>query len=81
MGFLAAGDRDRPDRGVIAFFFLVHCDAHKSDARSIWRNLRIADPNKIEQIFFCDVALLSVNATECEGEKKGNDEARMTNDE
>jgi hypothetical protein len=36
--------------------------------------LRVADPDKIEQIFFGDVARFGESVTECEGEKKGNDE-------
>ena len=55
---LAARDRHRPDRRVVAFFLLVNCNADKCDTRSIRRNLRVSDPDKIEQIFFSNVALL-----------------------
>src|SRR4029077_15456302 len=89
--FLAASRWHRPDRGVVTFLLLVHGHAHKRDPRSIRRNLRIADPDKIPQIFFGDVSLLSrESAGRCEeNQERGkkcahrfiNDEALMTNDE
>src|SRR6266550_7137227 len=44
--------RDRPDGGVITNLFFVYADAHEGDARSIRRNLRITDPDEIEQVLF-----------------------------
>src|SRR5438128_12397124 len=81
MGGLATSDRDRPDRRIVAFLFLVHGHAHKRHARSIRRNLRIADPDEIEEIFLGDVAFLSKRVTDSRDQKKANDEARMSNDE
>src|SRR5206468_11524843 len=45
-------DRYRPDRGIITLLFFIYRYAHKSDTQSVRRNLRIADPHKIEKIFF-----------------------------
>jgi len=56
--FLSTGQRHRPDRGLIPFFLFVDGDAHKGDTRTVGRDLQIADPNKVEQIFFGDVAFL-----------------------
>mgnify|MGYP003694377951 CR=1 FL=1 len=53
----AACERYGPNRSVITFLLLVDRHPHKRDARAIRRNLWIADPDKIEQIFFSDVAL------------------------
>ncbi len=55
----AAGQRDRPDRSRIAFSFVVNCYADERNPRSIRRHLRIAGPDKVPQIFFGNVALLS----------------------
>src|SRR2546421_1764412 len=79
MRFLASSCWDRPDRGVVAFFLFVHRHPHKRDPRSIRRNLRITDPNKIPEIFFGDVSFLGESDACAKG--KQNDEARMTNDE
>ena len=50
--------RDRPDGGVITDLFFVYAHAHESDARSIRRNLRITDPNEIEQVLFGNAAFV-----------------------
>jgi hypothetical protein len=78
-GRVTSCDRHRPNRSVVAFFFLVDRDPHERDAQSIWRNLRIANPHEVEQILFSDGALLSEKWSYAESKK--NDEARMTNDE
>src|SRR5438270_12612836 len=44
--------RDRPGGGVITNLFFVYAHAHEGDARSIRRNLRITDPDEIEQVLF-----------------------------
>ena len=67
MRFFTATRRHRPDRSVVAFFLFVHGHAHKRDARSIRRDLRIADPDKIPEIFFSDVSFLrGENGDRCE---------------
>ena len=58
MRLIIARGRNHPDGSVVTIFLLVHRYAHKRDAVSIGRNLRITDPDKIEEIFFGDVALL-----------------------
>src|ERR1700704_1359055 len=72
-------DRHRPNRSVITFFFLVDRDPYERHTRAIRRNLRIANPDEIEQIFFSDGALLSEKWSYAESDEK--DEARMTNDQ
>jgi hypothetical protein len=51
-------NRDRPDGGVITELFFVHAHVHEGDARSIRRNLRITDPDEIEQVFFGNAAFV-----------------------
>src|SRR6266480_2014746 len=79
MRFCAACGRHRPDRSVIAFFLFVRRHAHERDPRSIRRNLGIADPDKVPEIFFGDVPFLGESDACAKG--KQNDEGRMTNDE
>src|SRR5205823_4515610 len=50
--------RDRPNRGVVTELFFIHTHAHKGDARPIRRNLRITDPDEIEQILFGNAAFV-----------------------
>ncbi len=67
----AAGGGDAPDGGVVAVLLLVDGDPDKRDARAVGRNLRVADPDELEEIFFCDGALLCVQR-EGAGDKQGN---------
>src|SRR6266480_1639205 len=76
MRLFAACGRHRPDRSVIAFFLFVRRHAHKRDPRSIRRNLRVADPDKIPEIFFGNVAFLGESDACAKG--KQNDEAAQT---
>ena len=55
---LARSGGDGPDRGAVAVFLCVEGDADKGDARAVGRNLRVADPNQVEEILFSDVAFL-----------------------
>src|SRR5438477_1831091 len=50
--------RHRPDGGVVTELFFIHAHAHKDDARSIRRNLRITDPDEIEQVLFGNTAFV-----------------------
>src|SRR5260370_7371750 len=50
--------RDRPNGGVITDLFFIHVHAHKGDTRSIRRNLRITDPDEIEQVLFGNAAFV-----------------------
>src|SRR4029077_15170296 len=74
-----AYERYRPNRSFITFFFLVDRHPHKRDARAIRRNLWIADPDEIPQVFFGDGAFFGESSADAK--RKKNDEARMTNDE
>jgi len=60
---LTGRGRNGPDGSVVAVLLFIDGDAHKSDARAIGRNLRIADPVKGEEIFFSDVSLLRGSGT------------------
>src|SRR5205085_5708941 len=53
-----ARGRHQPDRSVIAFLLLVHRHAHKRHPTSIRRDLRVADPDKIEKISLGDETFL-----------------------
>src|ERR1700730_5607918 len=75
MRLFAAAHRHGPDRSVVAFLLIAHRHADKRHARSIWRNLRIADPNKVPKILFGNIALL------CEGDVDPRGEDEQTNDE
>src|SRR3984893_10942164 len=82
MRLLTPRCRHGPDRSVVAFLLLVHGHAHERHSRSIRRNLRIADPNKIPKILFGDIALLCEGDADSRGEdEQTNDGARITNGE
>src|ERR1700730_14881934 len=82
MRLLTPRCRHGPDRSVVAFLLLVHGHAHERHSRSIRRNLRIADPNKIPKILFGDIALLCEGDADSRGEdEQTNDEERITNGE
>src|SRR5438094_1112871 len=81
MRLLAPRDRYRPDRGIITLLFFIYRYAHKSDTQSVRRNLRIADPHKIEKIFFGNVAPLPERAAIPYDKSEKNDEVRMTKPE
>src|ERR1044072_3687350 len=49
---------DGPDGGVVTVLLVVHGNAHESDMRAIGRDLRIADPDEVEEILFSDISLL-----------------------
>ena len=70
MRSFVAGGRHGPDRRVVALFFFIHGHANERDARAIGRNLRIADPNEIEQIFLGNVPLSGPDG----GGKRDDDE-------
>ena len=55
---LAGCRSDAPDGSVVAIFLFVHRHAHKGDARTVGRDLRIARPNEIEQVLLSNVPLL-----------------------
>jgi len=57
-GSFAAARPHAPDGSVIAVFLFVDRDLYKSNARSIGRDLRIADPVELKNIFLGDRALL-----------------------
>src|SRR5258708_22197359 len=54
----AAVRGDAPDRSVVAVLFLVDRHLHKSYARAVRRNLGIADPVELKNIFLGDGPLL-----------------------
>src|SRR4051794_17642159 len=74
---------DQPDRCIVAFLFLVSRHPDEGNARPVRRNLMITDPDKIEQILFGYVSLLSKRdaSSQRENEQEANDEARMSNNE
>jgi hypothetical protein len=57
---LAFTHGDAPDRGVIAGLLFIHTDFDKRYARAIWRNLRIANPVELEDVFLSDGTLLGL---------------------
>ena len=77
----ATFERHSPDGSIVTFLLLVNRHAHKRHSRSVRRDLRISNPDEIEQIFFRDIALLTERSAGCCDKSDQNDEARMTNDE
>src|SRR5256885_14397676 len=73
MRFFASVRRNRPDRSIITFFFVVNGYSHERDPRTIRRNLRIADPNKIPQIFFGDAPFFREDPAEAGGKDQKTD--------
>jgi hypothetical protein len=51
--------RDGPDGGVVTILLFVHCYFYKCHERTIRGDLRIPDPDKIEQVLFSDASLLT----------------------
>src|ERR1051325_12069634 len=72
MRLVATAGRDHPDRGVVALLLLLDGPPHKRDARSVRRNLRVADPDKVPKVFFGDSALLRERTGRGSGEKNNN---------
>ena len=52
---------DAPDGSVVSGLLLVHRDFDEGHARTVGRNLRIADPVELENIFLGDRTFLRLS--------------------
>ena len=57
MRLFPARGRDSPKRSIVAFLLFINRDANEDHARPVRRQLRIADPDEVEEIFLGDVSL------------------------
>src|SRR5258705_410973 len=64
--------RDAPDGRVVTIFSGVHRHSHKSDARTVGRDLGVARPDKIEQILLSNVSLLGQGRGGTQRERNGD---------
>src|SRR5690348_4922047 len=61
---VATGHRDRPDGGFIAGLLFIHRDLDEGNARTVRRDLRIADPVELENVFLSDGTLLPLGKSD-----------------
>src|ERR1700756_3811480 len=71
--FVAASP-DAPDGSVISIFLVVDRDLYEGHARSVGRDLRIADPVELEDVFLGDRTLLRLGKGRNRGGKTQRDD-------
>src|SRR5437016_12520281 len=57
-GLFIAADRNTPNGGIVAILFVIDGDLDKGHTRSVRRNLGIANPVELKQVFLSDRTLL-----------------------
>src|SRR5215470_6380129 len=62
--------RYAPDRRVVSVLLVVDRDLHKGHARTVGRDLRIADPVELKDVFVGDRTLLRLGKS---GNRRGTD--------
>src|SRR5215472_15606122 len=76
-GLLVAAQRNTPDCRVIAGLFIVDRNLHEGHAFAIGRDLRIADPVELEDIFLSDGTFLRLRENGNRSGQKERDSKKL----